>query len=362
MNLNASLPLNSLSFGFCSYNILLELYKQGISPNLFLAPDGADLSAYDKADEDFKFFINSCANKARRYYSSKHKEFKLWHINGSESHISSHTGLLTFHEVDALTDVEVNILNNQAKVFVSSKETKQVFEDYGVNVPVLYTPLGFDAQHFRKINKEYHSPDVTVFGIFGKFERRKWHEKAIKAWLKKYANNRKVALQTHIYNPFFKQEQNQQILNALFQGNKPFNVNPIPYVKTLSELNDSINAVDVVIDMSGGEGFSLPSFHCVGLGKHGVIHNCSAMKDWAANSGAVLVNPSGKEEVYDGVFFQKGAPFNQGNIYSWNEDEFIAGCEEAIQRKLSNPVNELGLVLQKEYTWEKTVQNIISNL
>jgi NADPH2:quinone reductase len=81
--------------------------------------------------------------------------------------------------------------------------------------------------------------------------------------------------------------------------------------------------------MSGAEAWSLPSFSVMAMGKHGVILNATGMKDWAPQSGAVMVEPSGMVDIYDGVFFQKGDEVNQGQMYSWNEDEFIAACETA---------------------------------
>lgn len=363
MNFNLNLPLNTLSFGFCSYNILQELYKRGISPNLFPIGDKIDIEAYDKAAEDFKFYLTSCSNKSRKHFSRKLPALKLWHINGAENSVSNKTSLLTFYELDAPTEVELNILNNQEKVLVTSQETKGVFEKFGVQPEVIYCPLGFDKQNFYTTGKKYYEPSVIVFGIFGKFEKRKHHEKAIKAWIKKYGGNPNYVLHTHIYNPFFRPEDNNNILARIFEGGtKPFNVNTLPFQRTLSELNDSFNAINIVMDMSGGEGFSLPSFHCVGLGKHAVIHNCSGMTGWANADNAVLVTPTGKEEVYDGVFFQKNQAFNQGNIYTWNEDEFIAGCEAAIQRHKANPVNVAGQSIPQEFTWEKTVDTLLGSL
>src|SRR5690349_4857565 len=120
MNFNLCLPVNTLSFGFCSYNILYELYRRGISPNLFPTGDKIELDCYSKAEEDFKFYLTSCANKSRRYFSRENPCFKLWHINGAESSVSNRTSLFTFYELDGLTDVEINILNNQSSILVSS--------------------------------------------------------------------------------------------------------------------------------------------------------------------------------------------------------------------------------------------------
>ena len=34
----------------------------------------------------------------------------------------------------------------------------------------------------------------------------------------------------------------------------------------------------------------------------------------------------------NGVFFPEGGQFNQGELYDFEEDDFIGGCEEAISR------------------------------
>lgn len=182
MTLNAHLPLNNLSFGFCSFNILKELYQKGISPNLF-TQGGVDLSAFN-LDQDFQYFLQSCLNKAPKYFNRNNKCFKLWHINGSEQSISNDTYLFTFYELDNPTQIELNILNNQKAVFVSSKETKTVFENFDVQIPVIYCPLGFDKHHFKKEDVRPYGKDIIVFGVFGKFEKRKHHAKLIQTWLK----------------------------------------------------------------------------------------------------------------------------------------------------------------------------------
>ena len=65
-----------------------------------------------------------------------------------------------------------------------------------------------------------------------------------------------------------------------------------------------------------------------------------------------------KEEAADGVFFKKGGAFNQGNIFTFDKDEFIDGCEKAVERYKSSPINEEGLKLQQKFTYDKTIQSI----
>jgi hypothetical protein len=362
MNINVSVAINNLSFGSVSYNILEEFRKRGIHPNLFPIGGNADISTFDKISPEMPGYIQSCAGKASSSFSREYPHFKLWHISQSEQSPSNKNYLFVFHELDQLTPTEVNILNNQTKVFVSSTYSKKVFEDSGVTVPVIFVPLGFDNNHFKVTGKKYFSSDLVVWSIGGKLEKRKRHEKAIRAWLKKYGNNPKHRLHLQTYNTFLSVEQNNAALVSLFEGKSYSNVTALPYTKTLGELNECYNATNIVIDMSGAEGWSLPSFHCVGLGKHAVIHNATAMRDWATSENAVLVESSAKIPAYDGVFFHPGQPFNQGNIFDWSETDFLNACDEALKRYQQNPVNIAGLDLQKDFTWSKTVDKILEEI
>jgi hypothetical protein len=74
------------------------------------------------------------------------------------------------------------------------------------------------------------------------------------------------------------------------------------------------------------------------------------------------VEPSGKTEVYDGMFFRQGMPFNQGNVFSFDEEAFIAGCEEAIKRVESNKENTAGLSLQEDFPYSKTVELLLEEV
>ena len=124
--------------------------------------------------------------------------------------------------------------------------------------------------------------------------------------------------------------------------------------------NDFLNSSDVVLGMSGGEGWGLPEFQSVCLGKHSVLLNASAYKDWATPENSVLIEPSGKRDVYDGMFFHKGQQYNQGQIYDFDEDDFISGCEEAIKRVKASRNNEEGEKLKDKFTYSKMVDSVTS--
>ena len=123
--------------------------------------------------------------------------------------------------------------------------------------------------------------------------------------------------------------------------------------------NDFLNSGDIIIGASGCEGFGLPEFNSIALGKHSVILNAHAYKEYATPENSCLFEPSSKIPVYDNMFFHQGTAFNQGNIFDWNEDYFINACERAIQRTRLNRVNTEGLKLQTKFTVKKTVDEIL---
>ena len=114
--------------------------------------------------------------------------------------------------------------------------------------------------------------------------------------------------------------------------------------------------------MSGGEAWSVPSFSCIGLGKQGIVMNCSAMKDWSTKDNAVLVEPNSQIEVYDNIFFKKGQPISQGLIFDFKEEDFLDACDIVLERFKKDPINHAGLKIQNDFTWTKTVDIILDNI
>ena len=358
MNFNA--PLNSVSFGQVSIALLKEIYSKKIDINLFPIGNSADLGAQN-ISKDFFEWVQSSKDKALKAYSKNDPTFKLWHINSSQEGIGNKVNLFSFYELDSPTEEEVNIVKNQENVFFSSNYAVDNFRRMGCK-NVHFIPLGFDETNFSSNDKQYFSDNRIVFNLCGKLEKRKNHEKIIKSWIKKFGNNAKYHLQCAVYNPFLEEKVNNGLISNFLEGKKYFNINFLGFMQKNSMYNDFLNSGNIIIGMSGGEGWGLPEFHSLALGKHGVILNAHAYKDWATKDNSVLVESSGLIDAEDGVFFTKGTPFNQGNIFDFDEEAFIDGCEKAIKRVEENRINENGLKLQKEFTYKKTLESILKFL
>lgn len=362
MEFALNLPINSVSFGQTSIALLREIKQRGLLPPLF--PIGpVDLSSQENEDS-LNEWIRFCISKASKEHSRKTPIVKLWHLNGSLESFSDKQILISFYELDRPTQSEVNAVCNNSKVLFSSRYTCDVFNNAlpSESKKTSYIPLGFDSANFSQSNKKYFADGRITFTLVGKFEKRKHHAKVLAAWAKRFGNDRKCSLQCAIYNTFLKPEHNNALFSQALGGQRYFNINFLGFMSQNKTYNDFLNSGNVVIGMSGGEGWGLPEFHSVAMGKHSVILNCSGYKSWANASNSVLVEPTHKIPVYDGMFFAENADFNQGNIFDFQEDAFINGCEEAIKRVEANRVNEEGLKLQSDFTYAKTVDALLEEV
>ena len=355
MRLLINAPINGLSFGNVSVNILRELFKKNIDLVFFPIGDKAEMDAYDKIDPDFVKYLQAATNDRYSKISKDIPSLKLWHIFGSETRYSKNQSLFTFHDVSEVTNLEKNLLILQDNIFVSSNYTKNIFNLNGLD-NVTHVPLGFDND-FQITNKTYLQ-DKIHFGILGKFENRKNTARIIKSWLKLFGNKPEYQLSCAITNPFLDKARFQNELLKVLEGKNYNNLNFVPYMQTNSEVNDYLNSIDIDLGgLSGAEGWNLPSFNATALGKWSVVINATAHKDWATKDNSILIEPSSLKDCYDDVFFKKGQSFNQGQFFDISDQEM----DDAILKSLSyaKTPNPEGLKLQKQFTYEKTVETIL---
>ena len=348
-------PVNSLSFGNVSVNLLREFYRREMQIAFFPIGEQMDFTAFDKADEDFKSWVRNCFDHRFSFIDKDIPTLCMWHINGSEARVTRNQYLYTFYECDNPTFTEKQIINMQEKVFFSSSHAKNAFSVVGCD-NISSIPLGFD-EDFHTTDQKYLEGKIH-FGLMGKFEKRKHTEKIIKLWIKKYGNNPKYQLSCCITNPFFKPEQMNGIIANILEGKPVGNVNFLPFLQTNSDVNEFLNSIDIdLTGLSGAEGWNLPSFNASCLGKWSIVLNASSHKDWATADNSILVNPSGEVPIYDGAFFHQGAPFNQGSMKDFNEDDYYSALETA-ESKVGKK-NKEGVNLKDKFSYQKTVDAIL---
>ena len=358
MSFALNVPINSVSFGQVSMTWLRKLHERKLVPPIFPIGGQVDLST-QQVDASFQSWLQERVNSAASTHSRENPVIKLWHLDGSMDSVSKKQVLFSFYELDEPTSTELNIGKNNTLVF-SSNYACEAFKSRGVQAH--YVPLGFDSYNFNKIDKKFFSDNRIVFNVAGKLEKRKRHEKTIKTWINKFGNNPKYFLQCAVYNPFLNEQDNAALVNQILGGKKYFNVSFLGFMGKNSVYNNFLNSADVILGLSGGEGWGLPEFHSVALGKHAVILNAHAYKDWANESNAVLLEPSSKIDCYDGMFFKKDRPFNQGKIFDFKEEDLAGALDLVVKRVEASRINHEGLKLQNEFTIDKSLDSILKLL
>ncbi len=350
-------PINSVSFGNVSLNLMREMYKKGMRVAHF--PIGnPDASVYDKLDSDFRKWLEESIANRLKVVRKDTPTLQLWHLNGSENRITPRQYLITFYELNSPTLVEKNLVDLQEEVFFSSQYSTKAFETIGcTNVSAI--PMGFDPD-FYVTNKTYLK-DKVHFGLMGKWENRKHTAEILKIWAQKYGNNYDYQLSCCINNPFMKPEELNASIHQTLDGQRYGNINFLPFLKTNSEVNEFLNAIDIDLSgLSGAEGWNLPAFNASALGKWSLVLNATSHTDWATPENSILIEPSGTAPSHDGRFFHQGADFNQGTIHTFDSAEVSTQMEKA--EKICKTPNTEGLKLQESFSYEKTLDVILSRI
>lgn len=355
MNFNLEIPINGMSFGQMGFGILHEMFNRRLLPNIFPIHQ-VNLSAFN-VTQSFCDWLKFCINKSKAYYSRDYTTIRLWHIFDSVHRLSDKQVLWTAHETDSFTLSEKNILKQQDAVLFTSNFAREIAVKNDIpNVDVC--PNYFDSIHFGK--KPNHSnEDFISFSLIGKLEKRKNTIKIIQMWSKLFGNNSKFRLNCLIANPFLSEDQWNNLLSKSFPMGLPWNVNLIPRQEKNEMVSQIMHLSDIDLSgLSSAEGFNLPCFNMLALDKISVVLNAHAHKDFVDDTNAVLVQPNGKEPIYDGFFFKEGDIANQGNMFSFSEEEAENAILQAVEKHKQNSIIKTNL--KEKFSVTNTVDKLLS--
>lgn len=357
-DLIVSCPVNDTSIGNVSVNILRELWRQKINVALFPVQNNIDLSVYDKLDTDFKNWINLSAETKFKKIKKDTPSLQVWHINGSQQRLSTKSFLYTFHETSKPTMSEVNICKVHEKVFFSSSYSRDLFRQAGA-LNAEHVPLGLD-EDFKETSRLYLE-NVVHFSLLGKFEKRKNTAAILRTWAKHFGNDPKFHLSCAVMNKFIPAEDLNNSIGQALNGEVYQNINFLPFIPSNSEYNTLLNSIDIdLTGLSGGEGWNLPAFNATCLGKWSCVLNCTSHKDWANNDNSILVEPNGTQSSEDGVFFKNGGEFNQGDFYTFDENQITTALVKAVSRNKQKNIK--GIELKDKFNYKNSVNSILENM
>lgn len=354
--LTFNFPINSTSLGASAFHILENVEDKY---NLFPLGGGVDISSFEPCANELKTKIQESMRLGLENHSIEDTSIRLWHHFASMERISKRQLLYTFHEVDGLTKVERNALNQQEAIIVPCEFNKEVFLRHGVTKPVHVVPLGVDRSVFYPLQKYANKQGPFIFVMGGKFEARKFHLEILQAFMATFANNPMVKLRCCISNRFVDMKMIMQLIHEkIFRGQPPSNVEFIDWLPTERHYADFLSHADCLVSPSRGESCNLPLLQALSCGLNVVTNADHAHKDYITADNAVVIPNEGQSVAKDDVFFRNDNTTNTGTWFNVSVNSIASGMIEAFKR--GHSVNINGVETSKRYSWKTTAKDIIN--
>ena len=338
-------PINDLSYGLVSQNILNELVKHR---DVLLSVIGPQ-----------QVITDNISNSVRNFsYLPPHKDIssvKIFHQFDLAHHIGKgkHIGFPIF-ELDGFNQHEVKNLSMQDTILVASQWAKDVV-DSNLSSDCQVVPLGVDREVFKY--KEIPN-EVCVFLNIGKMEYRKGKDVLIKACSRVFKGKKDCMLWMMADNRFtdishdvntFKQELGNQVAF-------------IRKVDSTTEVANIINRATFGLFPYRAEGFCLPLLECLSCGLNVAATNYSAPTEYLNSGNSSLIEIENKEKAFDGIFFG-GKDGSWAKLDERYEDRLVDVMEYQYEswKHYGKLTNYEGIETAKEFSWEKTSNGILRN-
>lgn len=336
MNINLSCPINQLSYGLVSVNILRHLNN----PSLF--PIGPI-----QAEEKYHRYIGSALERAKLYDKTApslriYHEFKLDEFVGTGQRIG-----FSFFEINKLDKIRKHHINNVDKMLVSSKWAKEII-DSQTNTESFVVPLGVDLEVFQPTFKQHG--DKTIFLNIGKYEVRKGHDTLPRIFKDAFSNN-EAELWMIPTSPHYSEKELSEWGNYY----KSILGDDVKFFGHMSEENlvKIINESDVGIFPFKSEAWCLPILEMMACGKKIIATNYSGPTEYLTHDNSYLINIKEMIGVYDAKWF----PDSDSTWAYPDSDHMIQLLRDAHNNKNNNSA---GIETANKYTWKNTASKIES--
>lgn len=354
--LNLTCPINGLSYGIASLNILRELVKEYQISFFPIGPVSLDNSA---TPEDDGRILNQCHNNTM-FYDREAPSIRIWHQHSLAEHIGKgqHIGFPIF-EVNKFEPYILNHLLNQDALFVTSQWAKTVLEENNVHVPTYIVPLGVDTSIFNY--QDTPSDSVCRFLNIGKWEVRKGHSELLEAFNQAFSPEDNVEL---IMLPISSHTTQDEVndwgrsYKESSMGKKIQIINRL----TLPQLIGVMRMVDCGVFLSHAEGWNLPLLEMMACGKQVIATNYSAHTEFCTKDNAYLVDIDNLEDAYDGRWFHGFAEWAEiGEAQIKKCVEYMRAVYED-KKAGHKTINLNGVETAKQFTWVNSCKKITEAL
>ncbi len=361
MKLNIQAPINSLSYGIMSCNIIKELIR--LKVDLTILPIGR-VELVPSIFAEYMPFINKYFDQSNL---SDANSLRIYHADDLAQKIGSkqHIGYTAF-ELDKFTPRQLSHLKLCDKVITCSKWGESILSDNGIE-KCGYSPLGVDRYIFNEnvqvLPKNLKRKNQNrVFLHVGKAETRKSTLEIVEAFNIAFNKEDDVELWMCIPNIFLDEKErgwwSERILspqyNKLWAKTQLINQR----VESQFEIAQIMIQADVGVFPARAEGFNLPALEMLSCGKHVIATNYSAHTEYLSPANSDLIEIDELEMASDNKWFKTG-------IGKWakigiKQIHDLAGkMKHCYENMAADYVNANGIKTAKQFSWENTAKKIL---
>lgn len=342
MKLNISCPINNLSYGLVSQNILDNFTELGI--DFALKPLGNfDSATYSRFIPNINKFLDLDINSP---------SFKIFHEHSIFDHIGKGPRIaFPIFEKNRFNDFERFNIKHQDLVIVCSKWAAEIVKP--INPNVIVAPLGVDSDFNIYISHKDVNSKV-IFYTQGKREVRKGHDYLHKVFHKAFENNNDVELWMFTHNVFDSVEEANQFKREY----KSLLGDKVKFFPSLAkaEMISWLQKTDCGIFLSRAEGWNLCLHEAMSMGIDVIATYYSGHTEFLEDG----IKPVKFCEAFDGKWFNGG--FEWMEIEA-NEDEIVENLRRmySYKKQLRVP-NTMNASNARDFTWKRTTGEIIRGL
>lgn len=345
--LNLNVPINTLSYGLTSFNILRELLK--IDVNVALWPIGkseVDSQAHPLGQK----IVESAINNGRYFENPQATCLRIFHQFSMAERIGTGRAIgFPIFELDTFNEVEKRHLRSLDQIFVTSEWGREVIKNNGIDVTCSVVPLGYDPEIFKPSENRVVRNKAFTFGNVGKYEKRKGHDELVEIFNKAFEPSDDVQLLIACENPFPNSgvDEFKKRAKMTKMGDK---IRFIPRLQSQLELADFYTICDCMVFPSRAEGWNLPLLESLAMNKICIATNYSAHTEFCTSLECYLVNIDKLEPANDGIWFHGQG--NWASIGDYEKEQFIRYMRLAQRdRQVMNPI-------AGKFTWANTAAKI----
>lgn len=362
--LNLIAPYNPTGYGNVGKNLLVSLYEE-VCSNLHYE----NIGGFDGPPPLFLSLVKPVLK------DSPDPTFFCWHQHAVDRILEQRAikSLYTFFEVDRLPEYQVSSLNRLDHIFQPSQWGKEVLERSGVTVPISVLRPGIDRAIFNEAVEPTQIDGVSdndfVIFVCGKWEVRKGYDILLDVFHRAFRSDDNVKLVINATNPVcvpgkFDGNDISRGWERFYEASPLGEASKIVIIKrrldTQEELAKIMSRADMGCALSRAEGWNLEAVEMLSMGKHVILSDVTAHKEFGDETGATLAPYTDKEFALERPFFDGSAlwdsPSKSDKIYI---GELLRAGYNTWSSNGRLPVNDFGIKFAEQNTWKHTAKKIL---